>query len=39
MRSVNTVKRCTEPYELPEHLPEPDEYWEDNDYWDKYVEV
>ena len=25
--------------ELPEHQPEPDEYWEQSEYWDKYVEV
>ena len=28
-----------DPGELPEHQPEPDEYFEQHDYWDKYVEV
>lgn len=28
-----------DPGELPEHKPEPDEYWEQSEYWDKYVEV
>jgi hypothetical protein len=27
-----------DPGELPEHQPEPDEYFEQNDYW-KWVEV
>ena len=28
-----------DPGELPEHKPEYDEYFEQNDYWDRYVEV
>ena len=36
--NANTGRR-SEPYELPEHQPEPDEYWEQSEYWDKYVEV
>lgn len=34
----NTGKRY-DPSELPEHQPKLDEYFEQNDYWDKYVEV
>lgn len=37
--NVNTTRWPTDPGELPEHLPEPDEYFERPDYWDKYVEV
>jgi hypothetical protein len=33
------MRRSYEPYDLPEHQPEPDEYFEQPDYWDKYVEV
>lgn len=31
------MPRQSDPYDLPE--PEPDEYAENRDYWDKYVEV
>lgn len=34
----NTGKRY-DPGELPEHIPDPDEYAKRSDYWDKYVEV
>ena len=33
------MRRRSEPYELPERQPEPDEYADNRDYWDKYVEV
>jgi hypothetical protein len=28
-----------DPGELPENIPDPDEYAKRSDYWDKYVEV
>lgn len=33
------MRRLYNPGELPEKTPEPDEYVEKPDYWDKYVEV
>lgn len=34
------MRRPCEPYELPERIPEPDEYAKPDDgYWEKYVEV
>ena len=33
------MRRSIDPGELPEETPEPDEYAERRDYWDRYVEV